>query len=122
MARETGVTTSASRVTGGRTLRRQRTLRDRPKRFSLYRHVPAFLRKGLIEPVSSLLPQNESRFSLPRRYVKRANILFRAAFILITCYSAPRGRNVRACFTGKRSTANLAEHSRRTLSYCRSVR
>jgi len=26
------------------------------KRFSLYRHVPAFLRKGLIEPVSSLLP------------------------------------------------------------------
>jgi len=60
------------------------------KRFSLYRHVPAFLRKGLIEPVASLLPQNESRFSLPRRYVKRANIPLPRRIILITCYSAPR--------------------------------
>jgi asparagine synthase (glutamine-hydrolysing) len=44
------------------------------KRFALYQHVPAWLRKGVIEPIAALLPQNESRLSLPRRYVRRANV------------------------------------------------
>jgi asparagine synthase (glutamine-hydrolysing) len=73
MARESGVTTLLA-GDGGDELFAGNERYATDKRFSLYQHVPAFLRKGLIEPIASLLPQNESRLSLPRRYVKRANI------------------------------------------------
>jgi asparagine synthase (glutamine-hydrolysing) len=45
------------------------------KYFSLYHNVPAWLRRSFIEPLASLLPDGESRLSLPRRYIRRANIL-----------------------------------------------
>jgi asparagine synthase (glutamine-hydrolysing) len=73
MARESGVTTLLA-GDGGDELFAGNERYATDKRFSLYHHVPAFLRKGLIEPIVSLLPQNEGRLSLPRRYVKRANI------------------------------------------------
>lgn len=44
------------------------------KRFSLYKSIPEVLRKALIEPLVSLLPMSESPMSLPRKYVRRANI------------------------------------------------
>jgi asparagine synthase (glutamine-hydrolysing) len=44
------------------------------KRFALYQHIPEWLRTGLIEPLVNLLPNNDTRWSLPRRYVRRANI------------------------------------------------
>ncbi|MGA2482961.1 MAG: asparagine synthase-related protein [Candidatus Acidiferrales bacterium] len=44
------------------------------KRFSLYHEIPAWLRRGLIEPLVGLLPENDGKLSLPRRYVRRANM------------------------------------------------
>ncbi len=44
------------------------------KRFALYHILPGWLRRGLIEPVVRLLPDNDSKMSLPRRYIRRANI------------------------------------------------
>src|SRR5713226_8336919 len=73
MARESGVTTLLA-GDGGDELFAGNERYATDKRFALYQHVPAWLRKGLIEPIAALLPQNESRFSLPRRYVRRANI------------------------------------------------
>jgi len=106
---------------GGDELFAGTNVRDR-QTLLVYRHVPAFLRKGLIEPVSSLLPQNESRFSLPGATSSPLTFLFRAPPLFLSPVTPhPAGRNVRAAYW-KRSTANLAEHSRRTLSYCRSVR
>jgi asparagine synthase (glutamine-hydrolysing) len=73
MARESGVTTLLA-GDGGDELFAGNERYATDKLFSLYQHLPAFLRKGFIEPLASLLPQSESRISLPRRYVKRANI------------------------------------------------
>jgi asparagine synthase (glutamine-hydrolysing) len=44
------------------------------KRFGLYHQLPSWLRRGLIEPLTKMLPDNGSKLSLPRRYVRRANI------------------------------------------------
>jgi asparagine synthase (glutamine-hydrolysing) len=44
------------------------------RRFAIYQTLPLWLRKGFIEPLTSLLPNDESRLGLPRRYVRRANI------------------------------------------------
>jgi asparagine synthase (glutamine-hydrolysing) len=44
------------------------------KRFQVYHRIPGFLRRGVIEPLAKLLPDNESKLSLPRRYIRRANI------------------------------------------------
>lgn len=44
------------------------------KRFALYHTLPGWLRCGAIEPLVALLPNNESKLSLLRRYVRRANI------------------------------------------------
>jgi asparagine synthase (glutamine-hydrolysing) len=44
------------------------------KRFQLYHSVPAWLRHTLIEPTLKFLPKNGGPFSLPYRYVRRANI------------------------------------------------
>jgi asparagine synthase (glutamine-hydrolysing) len=44
------------------------------KRFAVYGSVPQWLRRGLIEPLANLLPSNGNALSLPRRYIRRANI------------------------------------------------
>jgi asparagine synthase (glutamine-hydrolysing) len=44
------------------------------KRFAIYHLLPHWLRHGLIEPAVRLLPQNDGMLSLPRKYVRRANI------------------------------------------------
>jgi asparagine synthase (glutamine-hydrolysing) len=44
------------------------------KYFSIYHFLPAWLRHGCIEPLVSLLPLNDGKLSLPRKYVRRANI------------------------------------------------
>lgn len=44
------------------------------KYFQLYHRIPAAIRHTLVEPLASLLPQNDGKFSLPRKYVNRANI------------------------------------------------
>jgi asparagine synthase (glutamine-hydrolysing) len=73
LARESGVTTLLA-GDGGDELFAGNERYATDKRFALYQHVPAWLRKGIIEPIAALLPNNESRLSLPRRYVRRANI------------------------------------------------
>jgi asparagine synthase (glutamine-hydrolysing) len=44
------------------------------KRFALYQSIPRWLRRGFLEPLTGLLPDNDSKLSLPRRYIRRANI------------------------------------------------
>ena len=44
------------------------------KRFQVYHRLPRWLRRGLIEPMVGLLPANGGPLSLPRKYVRRANI------------------------------------------------
>ncbi len=44
------------------------------KRFALYHRIPAWLRRGLIEPAARLLPEDGSILSLPRKYIRRASI------------------------------------------------
>jgi asparagine synthase (glutamine-hydrolysing) len=44
------------------------------KYFAIYHSVPAWVRKGLVEPLIKLLPLDSGKLSLPRKYVRRANI------------------------------------------------
>lgn len=44
------------------------------KYFSIYHTLPSWLRASVIEPLVGLLPLNDSKLSLPRKYVRRANI------------------------------------------------
>ncbi len=88
MARETGVTTLLA-GDGGDELFAGNERYAADKRFALYHRLPALIRKGLIEPIAMLLPQNESKLSLARRYVRRANIplprrIFSYNFLLTT--------------------------------------
>jgi len=73
MAREKGVETLLA-GDGGDELFAGNERYATDKRFQIYHRIPAFLRRGLIEPLVNLLPDNESKLSLPRRYIRRANI------------------------------------------------
>jgi asparagine synthase (glutamine-hydrolysing) len=44
------------------------------KRFSLYHDLPLALRQWIIEPAARLLPEGDGKLSLPRRYIRRAQI------------------------------------------------
>jgi len=44
------------------------------KRFAIYQRIPSWLRRTFIDPLATLLPDGETRLSLPKRYVRRANI------------------------------------------------
>lgn len=73
MAREKGVTTllagdGGDELFGGN----ERYAHD--KKFALYHRLPAWVRKGFVEPIVGLLPQGESKLSLPAKYIRRANI------------------------------------------------
>src|SRR5713101_1999928 len=73
MARENGVGTLLA-GDGGDELFAGNERYATDKRFSLYSRIPGWIRKGLIEPVTRLLPEHGGKFSLQRRYVRRANI------------------------------------------------
>jgi asparagine synthase (glutamine-hydrolysing) len=44
------------------------------RRFAMYGELPNWLRRGVIEPMINLLPNNDSLLALPRRYVRRAKL------------------------------------------------
>jgi asparagine synthase (glutamine-hydrolysing) len=44
------------------------------KRFALYHSIPPWMRQALIEPVARLLPATDGWLSLPRRYIRRAQV------------------------------------------------
>jgi asparagine synthase (glutamine-hydrolysing) len=44
------------------------------KQFALYHSVPQWMRRALIEPAARLLPSTDGKLSLPRRYIRRAQI------------------------------------------------
>ncbi len=73
MAREKGVETLLA-GDGGDELFAGNERYGTDKRFQIYHRIPAFLRRGLIEPLARLLPDSESKLGLPRRYIRRANI------------------------------------------------
>jgi asparagine synthase (glutamine-hydrolysing) len=73
MARESGMSTLLAGDGGDEIFAgNERYASDR--KFARYQTLPGWLRRGLIEPLTSLLPNNGSWLSLPRRYVKRALI------------------------------------------------
>lgn len=44
------------------------------KQFAIYGRVPSWLRRGVIERIAGLLPADDGKLSLPRRYIRRAQI------------------------------------------------
>jgi asparagine synthase (glutamine-hydrolysing) len=73
MAREVGVTTLLA-GDGGDELFAGNERYASDKKFQMFQTVPHWLRKGLIEPLVNLLPLDDSKLALPRKYVRRANI------------------------------------------------
>jgi len=73
MAREEGVDTLLAGDGGDEIFAgNERYAADRY--FALYHRVPRWIRRNLIEPVVNLLPEDGGRLSLPRKYVRRAQI------------------------------------------------
>jgi asparagine synthase (glutamine-hydrolysing) len=73
LARENGVTTLMA-GDGGDELFAGNERYAADKRFALFSLIPGGIRRGLIEPSISLLPASDGLLSLPRKYVRRANI------------------------------------------------
>jgi asparagine synthase (glutamine-hydrolysing) len=73
MAREAGVTTLLA-GDGGDELFAGNERYASDKRFALYHGIPKWLRRGLIEPVARLMPNGDSKLSLPGKYIRRASI------------------------------------------------
>ena len=73
LARENGVDTLLAGDGGDELFAGNSRYAD-DKMFSLYHSLPAWIRKGIIEPAARFLPEDGGRWSLPRRYVRRANI------------------------------------------------
>jgi asparagine synthase (glutamine-hydrolysing) len=44
------------------------------RRFAMYGKLPNWLRRGVIEPTTNCLPDDQSLLALPRRYVRRAKL------------------------------------------------
>lgn len=62
------------------------------KYFAAYHKIPSWIRRGLIEPVTRAMPVNESKWTLPKRYVRRANIpLPNRVFSYNVFLSIPKG-------------------------------
>ena len=73
LARQNGVTTLLAGDGGDELFAgNERYASDR--KFALYQELPATLRRWIIEPAVRLLPDSEGKLSLPRRYIRRANI------------------------------------------------
>jgi asparagine synthase (glutamine-hydrolysing) len=73
MARESGVDTLLAGDGGDEIFAgNERYASD--KHFSIYHTVPAWMRRGVIEPLASLLPDGDGSLGLPKRYLRRANI------------------------------------------------
>jgi asparagine synthase (glutamine-hydrolysing) len=73
LARENGVT-SLLAGDGGDELFGGNERYSMDKRFALYHSIPKSIRGWLIEPLVSLLPFSEGALSLPKKYIRRANI------------------------------------------------
>ncbi len=73
LARENGVKTLLA-GDGGDELFAGNERYAQDKYFSIYHSLPVCLRAGLVEPLTRLLPLDSGKLSLPRKYVRRANI------------------------------------------------
>jgi asparagine synthase (glutamine-hydrolysing) len=73
MAHETGVDTLLAGDGGDEIFAgNERYASD--KRFSIYHTLPVWVRRGVVEPLASLLPDGDSALALPKHYLRRANI------------------------------------------------
>jgi len=73
LARDHGVTTLLA-GDGGDELFAGNERYAKDKQFAIYHLLPAWLRKGLIEPLAGILPSQDGKLSLPGKYIRRANI------------------------------------------------
>lgn len=73
LARDHGVTTLLA-GDGGDELFAGNERYAKDKQFALYHSLPFWLRHGLIEPVTNLMPFTDGKLSLPGKYIRRAKM------------------------------------------------
>jgi asparagine synthase (glutamine-hydrolysing) len=73
MAREKGMHTLLA-GDGGDELFAGNSRYSTDKYFAVYHQIPVWIRRGLIEPITQAMPQNENWWTIPKRYVRRATI------------------------------------------------